>query len=402
LIEAKNKYERTRLSEIGVDVEGLRDQKIFTTASELQIRQISNEGFKVQTLDSHFFDDFPSKDQKFHNYDELQKELRALEKDHPELLKIESIGKTWENRDQWAVHFNTSPSELKSKSSSKPGIVFLGQHHAREHLSLEVPLMLAQYLATHSKEPALSKLLNQRDIWIIPQVNPDGSEFDIESGKYQYWRKNKRDNQNGTNGVDLNRNYGYQWGTGGSSSTSSSDTYMGPSPFSEPETQNVKRFIDQRPNMRILLSFHTYSELILYPWGYTYDPIVKEKDRKVFETMAKTMAKWNHYTPQQASDLYIASGVTDDWAYGTHGIFAFTFELTPKSVIGGGFYPGQRAIDPTFRANLKPCLYLIENAGNPYQVLTLSTEQNFSSDYGYLGPKQQDFFDHNGIEHVIR
>jgi carboxypeptidase T len=85
--------------------------------------------------------------------------------------------------------------------------------------------------------------------------------------------------------------------------------------------------------------------------------------------MAKTMAGWNHYTPEQASDLYIASGDTVDWAYGTHGIFAFTFELSPSDMMDGGFYPGAGVIDRVFNDNLKPCLYLIDVAGDPYQVL---------------------------------
>ncbi len=81
------------------------------------------------------------------------------------------------------------------------------------------------------------------------------------------------------------------------------------------------------------------------------------------------MAQWNHYTPQQASDLYIASGDTTDWAYGKHGIFAFTFELSPSDMMDGGFYPGARILDRVFRDNLQPCLYLIDLADNPHRAL---------------------------------
>src|SRR5690606_4396201 len=128
-------------------------------------------------------------------------------------------------------------------------------------------------------------------------------------------------------------------------------------------------------NARVLLSFHTYSELILYPWGHTYDPVDNKTDLAVFEKMATTMARWNKYTPQQSSDLYITSGDTTDWAYGEHGIFAFTFELSPKSMWDGGFYPGQKAIDPTFRDNLKPALYLLELADDPYRAVRASEDE---------------------------
>jgi carboxypeptidase T len=81
------------------------------------------------------------------------------------------------------------------------------------------------------------------------------------------------------------------------------------------------------------------------------------------------MAGWNHYTPEQASELYIASGDTTEWAYGAHGIFAFTFELSPSDMMDGGFYPGAGVIDKVFADNLKPCLYMLEAAVDPYRVL---------------------------------
>jgi carboxypeptidase T len=94
----------------------------------------------------------------------------------------------------------------------------------------------------------------------------------------------------------------------------------------------------------------------------------KTADRQVFENMARTMAKWNNYKPQQSSELYIASGDTTDWAYGTLGIFAFTFELSPRSMWRGGFYPGEGVLDKVFEDNLKPSLYLIEMADDPYRA----------------------------------
>src|SRR6185369_9455689 len=99
--------------------------------------------------------------------------------------------------------------------SSKPGIVYMGTHHAREHLSTEVPLLLAKYLVENKDKPEIKKLLDARDVYIIPMVNPDGVEYDIASGQYRMHRKNARDNGDGTLGVDLNRNYGFHWGEGG-------------------------------------------------------------------------------------------------------------------------------------------------------------------------------------------
>jgi carboxypeptidase T len=236
--------------------------------------------------------------------------------------------------------------------------------------------MYAKYLvANYATNADIKRLVDSREIYVAPIINPDGHVYDYRNGiRGQMWRKNRRANGDGSYGVDLNRNYSWGWGTGGSDTNTRSEVYMGTAPFSEAESQNVKAFVDMQPRMTTLLSTHTFSELILYPWGGTYDKIGEKQgnpaDLPVFEKMARDMSAWNKYTPQQSSDLYIASGDTTDWAYGTHGIFAFTFELSPSSMFGGGFYPSPSVIEPTFNANLKPLLYMLEFANDPRRVLT--------------------------------
>jgi carboxypeptidase T len=242
-------------------------------------------------------------------------------------------------------------------------------------VSVEMALGLAMYLTREYKagNQRVVTLLNSRTVYIAPEINPDGSEYDIATGDYKLWRKNRRNN--GSNyGVDLNRNYGFGWGGGGSSGSTNSDIYRGPSAFSEPETQNVKAFFESHENITINLSFHTFSKLILYPWGHKYENIENAQDFAVHKTMAETMARWNGYTPQQSSGLYIASGDTSDWAYGQMKRISFTFELDPgmdenRWDPGSGFYPGQALIDPVIKKNIEPALYLIEYSDNPYRVL---------------------------------
>lgn len=376
-VAADSKQQRTAIANAGMSIEATRSDSVWGFADPDTIRQLKKSGHRI--LGNFDFAtgrgghdgilDFPQGDERFHDYRRMTEAMQRLEASNPDIARLHTIGKSVEGRDLLAIHINTSPDDLKAGKSGKPGAIFMGNHHAREHVSLEIPLMLAQYLLEHRREAQVEKLLAGRDIWIIPMVNPDGVEHDISGARYKMWRKNRRNNGNGTFGVDLNRNYGFGWGTGGSSSSGSSDVYMGPSAFSEPETQAIRDFVGAHLNARTLLTFHTFSELILYPWGGKYDPISNSKDHDTFEKMAKTMASWNHYTPEQASELYIASGDTTDWAYGTHGIFAFTFELSPSDMMDGGFYPGAKIIDRVFNDNLKPCLYLIDVAGDPYQVL---------------------------------
>ena len=130
----------------------------------------------------------------------------------------------------------------------------------------------------------------------------------------------------------------------------------------------MKAFVEARTNLKILLSYHTFSELILYPWGGSNEQIADKKALEAFKAMAGEMAEMTGYKPQQSSDLYIATGDTCDWAWGARGIFAFTFELTPKSMWAGGFYPGANAVDTTVKNNIRPMLYLIDLSDDPLRA----------------------------------
>jgi carboxypeptidase T len=384
-IDARTREARTLAGTLGMSIEfvrsdsswGMANEKTIARLEENGIRVLGNFDAKVARGGHSGAEAFPHQDERFHDYAELKQALYKMEKENPEIAKVHVIGRSYEGRDILALQLNTNRRARRRGQSNKPGAIFLGTHHAREHLSTEVPLLLADYFLRNKNEPKISSLLDGRDTWFVPMVNPDGAEFDITEDRYHLWRKNRRPNGDGTFGTDLNRNYGYFWGGAGASPQTDSDIYRGPTPFSEPETQALKRFIEARKNTKVLLSFHTYSELILYPWGYRYEPIERRRDHAVFETMAKTMAQWNRYKPQQSSELYITSGDTTDWAYGELGIFAFTFELSPSSFWEGGFYPGQDAIDPTFAANVKPALYLMEMADDPYRAI--STDESFGN-----------------------
>jgi carboxypeptidase T len=256
---------------------------------------------------------------------------------------------------------------LSADETAKPAAVFMGGHHAREHVSVEIPLRLVGYLLDEYKKqnPRIVSLFNSYEIFIAPLMNPDGKEYDVASGNYRQWRKNRTKNSDNSYGVDLNRNYGYGWGGVGASTSTSSETYRGPNAFSELETQAIKGWIEQHPQVTMLLSYHTFSKLVLWPWGHLDETVSNQDDLLIFENMGKQMAQWTGYKPMKSGDLYLASGDTCDWAYGEHGIFAFTFELDPGSPWEGGFYPGYGIVDAVFKKNIEAALYLIESADNP-------------------------------------
>lgn len=367
-LKAKDKYERTQIVEMGLPILELHQDSVVVLGNIEDESHFAEKGLLLNTYPVSFrlsHRDFPNSDKDYHSFIEMEELLDSLSQDYPEAVRVSSLGNSHEGRKIYLVHLSADHSQ------KKPGIVFMGGHHAREHLSMETPIRLMKHFAEEfaAGVPRVVNALENYDIYFIPMVNPDGKQHDIKDGNYKFWRKNRKDNGDGSFGVDLNRNYGYAWGTGGSSSQTSSDVYMGKKPFSEPETQAIKKFHEDNPNISISVSFHTFSQLILYPWGHTDDRIISEEDYQVHKIMAETMAQWNGYEPMQSADLYIASGDTTDWSYGELGMISFTFELDPKSFFGGGFYPGDEIIEETFSKNLEPAFYLIERADDPYRVL---------------------------------
>ncbi len=371
-IKASDQFQRSVIANTGVAIEIVKEDFVIAYGNDIELQRIEKLGWLQASSNlANEIKDFPNKDGIYHNYQELTLALQDIAQKNSDLVQMSSIAKTPEGRDIWALRV----TEDFTHASEKPAVIYMGGHHAREHLSVEMPLLWLQHLIAQyrAQDPRVVRLLHSRDIHIIPTVNPDGMEYDIKDGSYKMWRKNRTQNSDGTYGVDLNRNYGYQWGTGGSSSDTQSETYMGTKPFSEIETLAIKNYIEAHENITVLLSFHSFSKLILYPWGHKYSGIETQKDKDVHSVMAQKMSEWNGYTPEQSSALYIASGDTTDWSYGAHKIISFTFELDPANngFGGGGFYPGPDVVQPVFQKNIEPMLYLLEYADNPYRVLNV-------------------------------
>jgi len=377
-MSAPDSRTRSKIATI-IHPDSIVDGRIYSVVnpSDLKIlqKELKNNILSVEVLGeempSYFpsmagIIDFPAGEEVYHTYDEMLVEIRQLEQDYKGLATLFSLGKSLEGRELWAIKIG---QEIGAEKGEKPGIAYLGTHHAREHVSTEVPLRFAKELLERAAiDPEVKSLLASTDIYIIPMVNPDGSMYDIENRRYKWWRKNRQRNGDSTFGVDLNRNYGFGWGTGGSSSNPSSDIYMGRSAFSEPETKAVRDFFLAHRTIKVALSFHTFSELILYPWGGRNEG-VGGQDEALFKKMAQDMAAMNNYRPMQSSELYIASGDTCDWLYGELKVYCFTFELSPSSMWGGGFYPDVHIIDGVYQANLKPMLYLANLADNPAKIV---------------------------------
>ena len=224
--------------------------------------------------------------------------------------------------------------------------------------------MLAKLLTdNYYTNPDIKALVDNSEIWIVPIVNPDGLEYSIYV--YRYWRKNRRDNGDGTYGVDLNRNYAFKWGfdNQGSSPDSISQVFRGLSPFSEPETRAIRELVAKH-DFKALVSYHNFSQVILYPWGYKAGPSqIDDLLNKLAQTMSERIQAVNgriYDYGRASSSLYLTNGDTTDWALGVYGIPSFTIELPPLDMLQGGFFTSEGDIQSIFSENLPAATYLIE------------------------------------------
>jgi hypothetical protein len=319
--------------------------------------------------------DFPAADARYHNDAETRAQIDATIAAHPDLISRTTIGASYEGRELWALKI----SDNVGVDEGEPEVLFTAGQHAREHLTVEMALYLIDELTgKYATDPRIRGIVDSREIWIVPSVNPDGSEYDVASGSYRSWRKNRQPNSGSSAvGTDLNRNWSFQWGCcGGSSGTTSSETYRGPSAFSAPETQRVRNFVMSRvvggvQQIKAHIDWHTYSELILWPYGYTTantTSTLTANDQAALSRLGQNMAATNGYTPEQSSDLYIADGTINDWLWGQYKIFSYTFEMYPRTS-SPGFYPPGSVIGDETRRNRAAFIPLLDAADCPYEVL---------------------------------
>jgi carboxypeptidase T len=364
-----SREDRTAIAQTGASIDEIGASYVIVSATPEEAGAITKLGYAIQPAAS--LEDFPPTDEAYHNYAEMSDEILTVANAHTEIVSRFTIGRSYEGRELWAVKI----SDNVAVDEDEPEVLFIGQHHAREHITVEMTLYILHLLVeNYGADPQITDLVNSREIYIVFTANPDGSEYDIATGSYRSWRKNRQPNPGSFYvGTDLNRNYGYMWGCcGGSSGLPSSATYRGASAFSAPETQRIRDFVDSRvvggkQQIKTAITFHSYGELVLWPYGYTYTDVpadMTQDDHDVFVAMGQAMAQSNGYTAQQASDLYITDGTTDDWAYGVHKIFMYTFEMGSTT-----FYPPGSQIAALTSVNDAAVRYIIQQADCPYRTI---------------------------------
>jgi carboxypeptidase T len=328
---------------------------------------------------------------------------------YPTLTELYDAGDAWladqpseHDRDIWVLRV-TNEDLAYGDIHDKPAFFLFATIHAREVAVPELAIRYIKYLTEgyggqggYGQDADVTWLVNHNVAYVLVMQNPDGHSVN-EQNTAAYWRKNM-DNDDGCSisnwwGVDLNRNHSFMWGccAGGSSPSPCDETYRGPSPASEPETQAFQDFFatvmcDQNgPNgdneqppaapddtTGIFISLHSYGDQVLWPWGFSdWGPAPNDAQ---LATIGRKFADYNGADPT-GTIWYTVDGATDDWAYGKFGVASYTFEVGPNTGSCGGFFPAYGCIDGidgmprSFWAENKPALlYAHKIARTPYMT----------------------------------
>jgi len=310
----------------------------------------------------------------YHSYAEVTTELERIAADYPGFTSLFSLGKSTahlyylegkENyvdfqHEIWCMKLSDNP-ELEE---DEPNVYFMGEIHARETISLEVDLHLLNYLVDkYGVDAEITEWINNRQIWFVPLINPDGYKL-VYEGAHLMHRKNMRDNDGDdspdsstTDGVDLNRNFGYVWGSNGTSDYTASNIYHGPEAWSEVESTYLRDLIQGR-KFYAGITYHSQGEYVLYPLGHL--PGACAYDHEIMHDLAVNMAATipgiysGTYTPLQAVDFgYTCQGTMGDWSYAEERVFGYTFEL------GRTYIPPEYQIQQICEDNLQAALMMI-------------------------------------------
>ncbi len=293
----------------------------------------------------------------FFTYTEILQILDSMRLLYPTLISPkQAVGSflTIEGRPIYWLRISNNPTV---DQPTKPQMLTTSVHHAREPGGVSSNIFYLWYLLeNYATNPHIKKIIDNTELYFIPVLNPDGYERNIltDPAGGGMWRKNMRDNLDGTYGVDLNRNYGLTWGYDdiGSSPSTTAQTYRGTGAFSEPETQAMKWFAENH-NFKLNINFHTYNNALIYPWGHIASFLTD--DSSTFSSYGSFMTEYDHYRYGTCDQTlsYISNGGSDDWMYGEtttkNKIFAFTPEVGADEY---GFYGPASNIIPDCKNNL--------------------------------------------------
>jgi hypothetical protein len=371
--------ERNDLRRKGVSLEVRRDRQGRSQSQRFALQQA--QGFEV-----------------FRPYDGaggIEQELRAIGNNprYRGFVKLYEIGETHEGRDILALRLTQGARGLPL--GHRPAVLYQATAHAREWISTEVGMRLLRWYLDQrrAEDPMVTEILETTELWFVPVVNPDGYQFTFDGDRL--WRKNLRDNnEDGQittgDGVDLNRNLPEHWNYDeeGSSSQFSSETYRGPSPASEPETEANMGLFDMA-DLKFAISYHSFGQLLLYPQGWQVQTPSADDPIYVALTGTDEDPAVEGFDPDVSAELYITNGEFTDWAHGSEGVLAWTPELSEGCEGCGFVFPDDEAlVQEEFEKNLQFAVNVARSAHDPDDPVSHADidTQDFHLDVSEIDP----------------
>ena len=322
----------------------------------------------------------------FYTLDEVMAELDSMVALYPNLITqrqpISTDTITHDGRMLYWVRLSDNPNT----DEDEPEVLYTGVHHAREPMSVQQMIWYMWHLLeNYDSDPEIQQLVDATEMYFLPIINPDGYEHNhiTDPNGGGMWRKNRRENEDGSYGVDPNRNYAYKWGLddNGSSPYPSDETYRGPAPFSEPEIKNVRDFCNDH-EFKLALNYHSYSALLLYVWGWTVTP---SPDDTLMHDYAELMTRENAYVyGPGSSTIYPTNGGSDDWMYGEQTSKGMILSYTPEvGHSGDGFWPSLSRIIPLCQDQMWQNIHAARLVGK-YATVTDKAPMVFENESGYF------------------
>jgi len=373
------------LLELGIDPEGLEIRPgVYVDAIVNQNEQLAIEGLGliaenlIHDLSSHYASRLSQGISRelgygsmggYLTFDEIVASMDSLHMTYPEIVSVkQSIGLSYEGRPIWAFKISDNPNTV----DGDPQVLYNSLIHAREPAAMMTMMHFAWSLAeNYNLDPTMTFLVNERELWFIPVVNPDGYVFNQlthpDGGGMH--RKNRRPGCTSSPGVDLNRNWGYFWGYDdlGSSPDSCAATYRGSQSFSEPETQALRDFVINH-EFQTAFNYHSYGNLLIKPFSYNEAVELPAPDGEIYNQLGPDLVEYNDYLYGTGTETvgYTVNGDAVDYMYGELGIINFTPEVGAGE--DGGFWPPTDRIFELAANNLNMNIHLAGCAGNWIEV----------------------------------
>ncbi|MCP4569852.1 MAG: hypothetical protein GY841_19910 [FCB group bacterium] len=354
-----------------------RDRLMTDFAAKVEIENI--EAYNRSRLD-------PTRDMGgYHTISDMEVELWIMTIGYSHIIHVDTIGYSLEGRAILGVKI----SDNVETDEDEPEVYFNSLIHAREPMGLEITLdLMHQLLDNYGTDPAITAMVDETEIWITPIVNPDGYAFNEANEPFGggMWRKNTRDNGDGTYGVDLNRNWGYMWGFDdyGSSPDGWSETFRGTGPFSEPETQTLRDFINAH-DFPVIVNYHSHGDMYLHVWGFHRYALCPDTIR--YAPLLDSLHSINYY--EIYPDLYGTNGESCDWQYGEQFEKRKVFAVLPE--VGYWFWPDAMDIDWIVGQNRPANFFFIREAQRLWDRPTRSLSTDFPAYFDSTSNCDEDY-----------